>query len=75
MKGVHPPTPSSFAPWSSRCQVVCFRTPRRLPSQLGIIFLHAIAQTPARRKSIMHNAEPWISTSLNIFLTFGGSRT
>ena len=28
---VHPPSPSSFAPWSSRCQVDYSHAPRRLP--------------------------------------------
>jgi len=47
MKGVHPPTPSTFTPWSSRRQVVCFHAPRILPSRLRYHTLHAIAQTPA----------------------------
>ena len=29
--GVHPPSPSSFAPWSSRRQVNYSHTPHRLP--------------------------------------------
>ena len=30
VEGVHPPTPSAFAPWSSRRLVACFHAPRRL---------------------------------------------
>ena len=34
VEGVHPPSPSTFAPWSSRPRVVCFCAPRRLPDRL-----------------------------------------
>jgi len=32
--GVHPPTPSTFASWSSWWQVVCFHAPRGLPARI-----------------------------------------
>jgi len=36
-EGVHPPSPSTFAPWSSRRQVACFHAPRRLPGQVNTL--------------------------------------
>jgi hypothetical protein len=38
-RGVHPPSPSTFAPWSSRRQVACFHAPRRLPVNPSVFYL------------------------------------
>jgi hypothetical protein len=35
VEGVHPPSPSAFAPWSSRRLVACFHAPCRLPARLS----------------------------------------
>jgi len=35
VEGVHPPSPSAFAPWSSRRPVACFHAPHRLPAWLN----------------------------------------
>ena len=48
--GVHPPSPSAFAPWSSQHLVACFHAPRRLPAWLSNTILLAMARKSARWK-------------------------
>ena len=40
VEGVHLPSPSTFAPWSSRRQVACFHAPCRLPGQVNTWLTH-----------------------------------
>jgi hypothetical protein len=47
-KGVHPPSPLTFAPWSSRRHVVCFHAPPRLPGSVTYPLLLVRARKSAR---------------------------
>jgi len=46
--GVHPPSPSAFAPWSSRRLVACFHPPCRLPARLSNTILLAMVRKSTR---------------------------
>ena len=51
VEGVHPPSPSAFAPWSSRRLVYFSHAPRRLPAWLSNTkILLAMARKSARRR-------------------------
>jgi len=56
VEGVHPPSPSTFAPWSSRPRVVCFCAPHRLPDSLKYhIFMCGC--TNSRKISVRHQRQ------------------
>ena len=53
MEGVHPPTPSTFAPWCSRHLVVCFYAPSRLPAKSYVLLYYillVIARNTRKKK-------------------------
>ena len=65
----HPPTPSTFALWSSR-HLVTFHTPRRLSARLIHWFLLAIARTSARCTYYLVSSR----LAINCFLHFPPDR-